>query len=555
MLLKQEKFCLNLVRISQDKIIKKKLKMKNNRILGLLLIGIVECMFAQKKIDFLVKPYLQDAEPTSIKIMWETTDGEESVVEWGTRKKLKHATTGSSSKVTYGAARLHEVKLTGLKKFTKYYYRVKTGELTSDIHEFKTPPFSSEATTFNLVAMSDMQYDYRQPDKFSEIVNQGVIAYLEKEFNGSLPENLALVMVPGDLVENGAKYHQWKDHFFSPAADLFSEVPVYPVPGNHERNSNFYFKYFSLPENGTPAYHEHWWYKDYGNTRIIGLNSNHGYRDLKEQYQWLATVLKETAENKDIDFVFAQLHHPHKSELWIPGEEDSTGKVVKMLEEFTETSGKPSLHFFGHTHGYSRGQSRDHKHLWVNVASAGGAIDNWGEYQGRDYNEFTVTQDAYGFVMVTVDPNPEDPKLTLKRISRGNVEDGVKNNEVSDEITVFKNTKKPEKPQVLSPVNKMVNYIGTTLKASLFKGERMGAFHAASHWQLSKDKTFKEASNSWKQFENWYYDENRQKFDDLTDESFERLEPNTTYYWRVRYRDQFLNWSDWSDTASFITTK
>ena len=70
------------------------------------------------------------------------------------------------------------------------------------------------------------------------------------------------------------------------------------------------------------------------------------------------------------------------------------------MENFTEECGKPSIHFFGHTHGYSRGQSHDHNHLWVNVATAGGAIDYWGEWPQADYDEFTVTQDEWGFVVV-----------------------------------------------------------------------------------------------------------------------------------------------------------
>ena len=360
-----------------------------------------------------------------------------------------------------------------------------------------------------------------------------------------------MVLVPGDLVENGAKYYQWKDHFFNPAEKLFTQVPLYPVPGNHERNSAFYFKYFSLPENGTPAYAEHWWYKDYGNTRIIGLNSNAHYRNSNEQKKWLEKLLEETAKEDQIDFVFAQLHHPHKSELWIPGEEDFSGVVVKALEKFTTESGKPSIHFFGHTHGYSRGQSKDHKHLWINVASAGGAIDNWGEFEGKDYEEFSVTQDEYGFVMLEVDGSQEDPKFTVKRISRGNQEH-FRANEQRDNITVWKNERKPETPKTISPNNETVEITGALLNAGEFSSTFKGAFHAASHWQVATSKDFaKPIFDSWKQYENWYYRENRQKDDDLSDEKTNRLKPNTTYYWRVRYRDQNLNWSDWSDSAIF----
>ncbi|WP_074977887.1 purple acid phosphatase family protein [Zhouia amylolytica] len=503
-----------------------------------------------------IKPYLQDANPTSITIMWQTDSGDESIVEWGTTPKLKNKTKGESFDINFTDARVHSVTLTGLKKFTEYYYRVKTGKAKSDIYQFKTPPFAEDKESFSLVAMSDMQYDHNNPDKFGEIVNDGILAYLNEEFDGSVPENLAMVLIPGDLVENGTKYEQWQNHFFNPAEKLFSEVPVYPAVGNHEGNSIFYFKYFSLPKNGSPEYAEHWWYKDYGNTRILGLDSNKGYRDIRQQLEWLDKVLKETASNEDIDFVFAQMHHPHKSELWIPGEEDFSGKVVERLETFTEDSGKPSIHFFGHTHGYSRGQSKDHKHLWINVASAGGAIDNWGEFEGRDYDEFTVTQDEYGFVMVEVDPNNGDPKFTVKRISQGN-RVNPRDNELTDSITVWKYSKEPLAPNPLAPLKDKVNPGKVVLKASAFKSDRRDAFHAASNWQISTSPDFnKPIVDNWKQFENWYYKENRQADDDLTDEKIYRLlRDNTQYYWRVRYRDQNLNWSPWSETATFTTTE
>lgn len=527
--------------------------LKNISLLSTLLLSLCSTPIYAQQNRFLVRPYLQDAEPTSIKIMWETSLDGQSMVEWGTTEKLGHKTTGISEKVTYGTSRLHQVQITGLTRLTNYYYRVKTGNLKSDIFQFKTPPFTGEEESFNLIAMSDMQYDSSQPNKFKEVVDQGIIKYLEQEFGGKLPDNLALVMIPGDLVAQGSNYEQWQKQFFKPAEKLFAEVPVYPVPGNHEENSQFFFKYFSLPENGDPAYSEHWWYKDYGNLRIIGLDSNLGYRDLRQQDEWLENILEVTATDENIDFVFAQLHHPYKSELWIPGEEESTGKVVKMLEAFSDKTGKPSIHFFGHTHGYSRGQSRDHNHLWVNVASAGGAIDNWGEFEGRDYDEFTVTQDEYGFVIVNVDPNPADPKISLKRISRGNTFQ-KRENEVTDSITVFRINQKPDAPQSISPKNQTIAIIDITLKAGEFKGGRAASAHTASHWQIATTADFeKPVFDSWKQAENWYYKENRQKNDDLTDETLARLKPQTTYYWRVRYRDQYLSWSDWSEITTFIT--
>lgn len=526
---------------------------KYTTILALLVIGNLSLSAQQKEVQILVQPFLQDATPNSIIIKWETSSGEESIVEWGPTSKLGNKTKGKAEAVTFGDERIHEVQLTGLKRFTEYHYRVRTGKAVSESYQFKTPPFAEDHESFNLVAMSDMQYDWQYPNKFAEVIEDGVLNYLETAYGGNVTKNLAMVLIPGDLVENGTTYLQWKDHFFNPAEKLFAQVPVYPVLGNHEKNSLFYFNYFSLPQNGTPAYAEHWWYKDYGNTRVIGLNSNDGYNDSKEQFAWLEQVLSETAKNEQIDFVFAQLHHPYKSELWIPGERPSTGKVVKLLEQFSTETGKPSIHLYGHTHGYSRGQSQDHKHLWVNVASAGGAIDNWGEFEGRDYEEFTKSDDDYGFVMVEVDANETDPKFTLKRISMGN-EITTRRNELTDSVVVWKNRRKPSTPKPMAPMDESVDFKMPLLKASSFESTYAGALHGASQWQVSENEDFqKTVLDSFKQHENWYFAEDLQKNDDLTDEATKRLQPNTSYFWRVRYRDQNLNWSDWSQTATFKT--
>ena len=162
-------------------------------------------------------------------------------------------------------------------------------------------------------------------------------------------------------------------------------------------NSDFFFKYFDLPLNGTPGFEEHWWFKDNSNVRIIGLNSNPGYR-IQKQLDWLDSLLYLTSMDSSIDFVFAQLHHPHKSEQWTTGNTDFTGEIVELLENFTKNCGKPSVHFYGHTHGYSRGQSKDHTHLMVNVATSGGYIDYWGEWPQQDYEEYSISQDEWGYV-------------------------------------------------------------------------------------------------------------------------------------------------------------
>ncbi len=498
-----------------------------------------------------VNPYLQDASPTSIYILWETDSLDESVVEWGLTDTLGNTASGTAQ-ISVGDSRIHEVKIEGLARLTKYFYRVKTGTAVSEIYRFKTPPFATDHEAFRIIAMSDMQRDGAFPNKFQEIVQEGIIDYLATEFGGDIIDNLALVMIPGDLVQDGNNYTSWEETFFTPAQNLFSQVPVYPVPGNHENNAIYFFQYFKMPENGTPGFEEHWWHKDYGNVRIIGLDSNSPFSN-QEQLDWLDTVLDAACESDSTDFVFAQLHHPHKSELWTPGESDYTGEVIDRLEQFTTACGKPSIHFFGHTHGYSRGNSRDHKHLWINVATAGGAIDNWGEFPNFDYDEFSVSQDEYGFVSVEI-TDDDDPKIKIKRISRGD-QDVVKDNEITDSITIRLNPSVVNIPIPSFPVNEEVIPECVTLKASNFSSPNSSALHGQSHWQVSTEQNdfSVPVAESWKNFENWYFEEDTQAGDDLTDEGILGLDENSAYWWRVRYRDRELNWSDWTTPVSFTT--
>ena len=86
-------------------------------------------------LEFVVEPYLQSATQSSIYIMWETDSNSDSRVEWGTWPTLGEVTTGTSI-ASYGSNKLHSVQLTGLYTSSRYYYRVITGNLKSEIYDF-----------------------------------------------------------------------------------------------------------------------------------------------------------------------------------------------------------------------------------------------------------------------------------------------------------------------------------------------------------------------------------------------------------------------------------
>ena len=502
-------------------------------------------------VSLVVNPYLQDATPNSMKILWETDSDSQTMVEWGMYMFLTENTSGSSFS-NYGNSKVHTVELSDLLPNTRYYYRVVVGnyESYSDLYDFITPPDPSSEASFRIIAMSDMQRDNSNPNKFNEVIHDGVIDYISDEYSDDIAAELAMVLVTGDLVVTGSSYYQWADHFFEPSEDLFSHVPLYPVFGNHEQNTDYFIKYFHLPDNGTPGYEEHWYYTDYSNLRVIGLDSNGGYQ-VQEQLDWLEAVLQDACSNDHIDFVFAQLHHPYKSELWTPGESNYTGDVIQRMENFSDECGKPSIHFFGHTHGYSRGQSQDHNHLWVNVATAGGAIDYWGEWPQADYDEFTVTQDEWGFVVVDIEAG-DDPQFVLKRISRGN-ESIFRDNEVRDEVAIRFNNIQPNQPVGLSP-SEQIDPDLLVLSASDFS-DADGDAPMAAQWVVYQDcdLSLSPLINEFVNMENWYFNENTQESIELTQISVSGLSGSSSYCWQVRYRDTSLGWSDWSEPLAFDT--
>ena len=494
--------------------------------------------------DIDVGPFLQHVTPSEAWIVWEASGNGE--VEWGEAQDLDQIASGD---VVDGNIR--EAQLTGLNPATRYSYRLDAGDTGSDVFQFTTPPDDREAP-FRFAAISDVQHDGSNPDKYDEVIHDGIIDFVSAEYGGDLDEELGFVLVAGDLVDNGWSQDQWRDEFFAPGQDLMAVVPFYPVLGNHEANTPYYFQYFHLFDNAAEGYEEHSWYFDRANVRVVGLDSNSVYAN-QNQLDWLSEVLDEACVDDDLDFVFVQLHHPYLSELWPPGEHNFTGDVVDLLDAFATTCGKPTAHLFGHTHGYSRGQSRDHMHVWVNVATAGGNIDYWDEYAQIDYEEFTVSQDEYGFVVVDVTAGT-DPSFVLERIGRGD-EYQTEDNVQRDEISIRRYNTAPVTPEPRIPADDdEVAPECVTLVASPFC-DPDGDEHGATHWQLSTDcADFADpVFDRWVQHQNWFRETDTQAGDHLGDEVVGDLDPGTDYCWRVRQRDRSLAWSEWSPATPFRT--
>jgi MYXO-CTERM domain-containing protein len=492
----------------------------------------------------LVAPFLQLATPESVAVTWELDFESEGKVEWGETEALGSETTATARTIG-GDGLLYEAEIVGLEPDTVYYYRASADWWASDIQQFRTPTPSSDDGGLRLVAMSDMQRNETDVDSFVDIVENGVLAWTNETFGLPVWDALDLVLIPGDLVSDGTVHEHWTRGFFRPVRALIRHVPVYPVPGNHEKNAQFFFDYFRLPDNGSTNWPEHWWTFDQANVRIIGLDTNEAAWTF-DQLDWLDAQLEDACGAEHVDFVIAQFHHPVQSELWPVGELGFAREMVTRLEAFSDTCGKPSVHLYGHTHGYARGQSRDHQHLWINVASAGGALDDWGEYAQTDYPETTVSQDEFGFVVIETSAG-DAPELVVTRIGRGKP-GAVLDNVVRDKVRIRNANAPPERPRPLQPAGAGIHPECATLEVEAAPVDPDGDSIQAAHWQVATDcEAFEDiVAERWVQSENWYHGEDTQAGVSLALAEVESLPAESELCWRVRFRDEGLAWSPWS---------
>jgi hypothetical protein len=505
--------------------------------------------------SFRVNPFLQLNETDSVWVVWEveTVDDVDGYVSWGCSDALPNRTK-AQRRIGREGTWIFEAQIRRLQPYTAYRYRVEVEGQYNAPQTFHTLAPSHWELEQSFAVVSDMQPvgSGVVVDKWVEVTSDGVEGFLASE--GRSVEDLGAVLIPGDLVSNGGSYNEWANGFFRGAETLGGRTALWPVPGNHDYYGSepYFFHYFKLPENGSPEHPEHWYWKDFGNIRLFGLDSNPLYRS-DTQLTWLRDQLSVACEDEHIDFVFAQLHHPHRSELWLAGEEDWSAEAVGILEEFASACDKPSIHLHGHTHAYGRGASRDHRHVWMNVATASGDIDYFGEYPSADYTEYNVAYDEYGFVMIDTEAG-DDPNVRVRRVSRGDAITQL-DNVVRDDFTVRRYNGLPETPELPAEVNN-INPDCPQLPRGAFVDPDDDAF-GASRIQVASDcdDFASPLADVWWQAENIWDDVDTQaEMDPTLPLVTTPLSPNTTYCYRVKVRDQNLGWSDWSDSKSFTTS-
>jgi len=299
-------------------------------------------------------PYLQQATPNSVKIVWRTDIACDTRVRYG-------PTPGSTAQnFSDGTLTLdHVVSITGLTPGAKYYYDAGTTTLPlaggDASHYFIAHPAPGTRLPFTAWVVGDSGDG--SPDQYQ--VRDAMLAY-----TGSSPPDLYLHM--GDIAYDSGTEQEFTDWFFAAYAGILRHTVCWPTLGNHEgalsdsqTQTGPYYTCYVLPSggeaggmaSGTEAYYSF----DYANAHFISLDSTDSPRTPgSAMLTWLASDLAAT----DQDWILAFFHHPpyskgsHDSDN--PG--DSGGRLYDMRTYVLPIleAGGVDLVLAGHSHCYER---------------------------------------------------------------------------------------------------------------------------------------------------------------------------------------------------------
>jgi len=507
------------------------------------------------KIDTAIHPYLQSPTAHSIYVCWHAANSTESVVEYGTTPSLGHVQSGDVHIFSEGTT-WHWVKLTDLEPETVYYYRAISDTLVSDIYTFKTPPAIGQKTGHIRFAVLGDTRTY--PDRYAWVV-KNLKDKVEELYDGPIEENLNVLLSVGDIVTYGPVLSQYRREYFEPLEQISASIPIMVSIGDHEHDDPIYYDYMKYEDFAGPEGELYYSFR-LGRVLFIAI---HYLSSTYTQIWWLDNLLKAVQQDSTIDWIFAFEHRPGHSELWPDGNEPYIqNKVIPTLKKYP----KADMLMYGHSHNYERGQVVD-GNLRLNLNGGGGAgLDSWRAYPNQtDYPEIQKSFDYWCYTIFDIDI--ANKSYLARSYTLGN-KSVTFNNELFDQF--FRNKADetpPDTPSLLSPADGAFSRPPFFLQASPYSGHYD---QLSSQFQITTTRGDYShvVIDRIRDFEDIYYDSgppyykpiDQNKGIDLTKYMITGIgvKNGTTYYWRVRYRDRNLQWSDWSEersfTVSYVTT-
>jgi hypothetical protein len=326
--------------------------------------------FSNNATSIIVGPYPQRQDIDSIVIVWETNPST-------TFNSVYFGLMPVCDNIVYHnyTNNFHEVKLDGLLPSSKYYYKVVSDGVESDIYTLYTAFEKDESIKF--IAYGDTR------GVWDNWANAKIVAdAIEKE-------QAYFALHTGDLVNNGTIPDQWIDFFEN--SKFTHNCTLYPALGNHEKNGEPYFKYFNLSNN------EIWYSFDSGSVHFISLDSNFKNSLKLSQMLWL---VKDLIFNKN-PFTVVFFHNPPYS-----SGNHGSAKYLRWIWGVFFQFLDVDIVFNGHDHSYERGLVKNVNYI---VTGGGGApLYDIGESWWTVYSEKT-----YHYCLVTA--NQEELSFEAKK--------------------------------------------------------------------------------------------------------------------------------------------
>lgn len=293
--------------------------------------------------EFEKTPYLQNATPTSVTVMWETSRAVPA-------KVTVHDKAGTRTIDVEAKAR-QEVVIDGLAPASRYRYEVTAGEDTLG-GELTTAPEIGAAAPFTFIVFGDTR---SSSDSHRRLIER---------IRNEVPD---FVLGTGDLVDEGHDLRQWQT-FFDVEGPLLRDNVFFPALGNHDRQgqgrtADNYRMWFSLPDNGADP--ERSYAYTWGNSRFVVLDSNAHSFALTDQTEWLERELAAARQDPRLRHIFVVMHHPPFSISLHGGQRDLRERWTPLFERYDVTAV-----FSGHDHVYSRGEVNGVRYI---VSGGGGA--------------------------------------------------------------------------------------------------------------------------------------------------------------------------------------
>ncbi|MBL9172784.1 MAG: metallophosphoesterase family protein, partial [Verrucomicrobiales bacterium] len=320
-------------------------------------------------------PMLQDVRRDAMRLLWETDSNRaDHSVEWGrhdTGERTFHQVETIQIDDTHF---VHRATLEGLEAETEYTYRVRSGDSVTPAYTFRTAP--RPGTPFVAAWWGD---------------NHQGTDVLRTHVENLLKHSPDLICVAGDMVNFGNSLEEWHEYWFKPLEHLNAAqtVPVIFARGNHDGEHALSYAYSTLPGN------ESWFAFDYGNARMIFLDSEAPGSMAPEQREWLRLELLRP-ETQQAAFRIVCFHKPPWSQFWNGGGHTQEEFVLREWIPLFRLNGV-DLVISGHEHAYHRG-ARDGV-TYVVTGGGGGFLDT---ERVAHWRHVQVEYTQYHFDIMTV---------------------------------------------------------------------------------------------------------------------------------------------------------